>query len=214
MIMIVALHVIGMLGLIKYPEGNAVSIVCAILYFPTRCAVNCYAIASGFLCYKTKYKFQRIIYIWLQTIFFSLIIYFIFLIIGSVQFSAKEFFMYLFPIISLRYWYVSAYFLLFLFIPIFNIGINKIIRKTFKTLLVFIFIIMSVGSIIYLTVFYTDPFGLYRGYTVLWLAVLYLFGAYIGKYEIHNTIKGKSVLIFFVLLLCLSVGLRIIFNLY
>lgn len=194
----------------KYGVGTVGWFLTQFLYGTSFFAVNCYALASWFLCYKQKYKISRIIYIWIETLFYSLVIYAILAISNLHDFSVKDCLGYMIPIITGKYWYITAYFFMFLFIPLLNTAINSVTRATFKTALLFIFIFMSCGSFFYTVIFFKDPFALNRGYSAMWLIVMYLFGAYIGKYEVYKSVKAKTMVLSFAIFLCLSEAIRII----
>ena len=143
-------------------------------------AVNIYALISGFVGYKSRHKASNIIYLCLQLIFFTLIISGTDLILSIRQgseLSAKDVFLSFFPSIK-GYWYFSAYFCLFFFMPILDKIIESASRKSLKIAAVLCFCVFCC-----FTQIFTEVSGLEGGYTVLWLVLLYLLGAYISRYD-------------------------------
>lgn len=208
MILMVALHLIGMTGLIVANEEALTSKILCSIYFLTRCAVNCYAIASGFLCVGKKFKISRILQLWLQTVFYSLSIALIFKILAPETIAYREIIGYCFPFITRKYWYMSAYMGVFLFMPMLNIAIDHLSKKQFSIILILIVSVCSFAYCIYSLVFSTDPFGVDGGFSVIWLIVMYLCGAYIKKYELVDKISTKFTIL---ITLCLCVVMVVMY---
>ena len=194
MIMMVALHIIGTFGIIGSLE-NFTYKLCAVLFFPTRCAVNCYALASGFLSVNKKNKPSRILYIWIQTFVYSFLIAVLCKILFPETIAIREVAGYALPILSVKYWYVSAYFGLFLLMPLLNEGIKQLPQKIFKILLISVLSIISISAVLNRVVFSADPFTIGNGMTLLWLIITYLVGAYIKLYGKPLTDISLAILI-------------------
>ena len=145
------------------------------------CAVNVYAIISGYLMSGVEHiKLGRIIELWLEVLFFSVTISAIHAILtGNISF--KELLCALFPILTRRWWYVSSYFAIFLFIPYFNKLIKNMSRSDYKKFLVLICLVFSLGSTIS-SAAGIDTFNLATGCSPVWLMMLYFFGGYKRKY--------------------------------
>ena len=137
MLMVVSLHILEFYvgGVMKGAESLtfkgeflwALEILCL-------GAVNIYALISGFVGYKSRHKASNIIYLCLQLIFFTLIISGTDLILSirqGAELSAKDVFLSFFPSIK-GYWYFSAYFCLFFFMPILDKIIESASRKSLK----------------------------------------------------------------------------------
>jgi surface polysaccharide O-acyltransferase-like enzyme len=93
-----------------------------------------------------------------------------------------------FPILIIRHWYFNAYFCLYLFIPLLNFGINNLNRKIYRNLIFFYVLFFSFYYIIGLILngSQKDFIFLREGYSSFWLIILYIIGAYLGKYIIIN----------------------------
>lgn len=207
MLSIVLLHFIGQGGILNSQiEGTGGYYVYNSLFLATMCAVNCYGIASGVVCYKIEFKVSRIISIVLQTFFYSIFIALIFYLSGLREFSVRGLLANLMPILSRGYWYISSYLIVFILMPILNLAVNRLSQNQLKKLICLIVLFFSIFSVIYVTIYYEDPFSLERGYSGMWLVVLYVVGAYIGKYKPYQKISNKFLIplfVFTILLICL-----------
>ncbi len=210
MIMMVALHIIGNFGIMGHIDSIPYKI-CAVVYFPTRCAVNCYAIASGFLLVNKKSKVSRILYLWIQTFVYSFFIAVLFKIFAPETVSLRKLFEFALPVISLKYWYISAYFLLFFFIPVLNTGIRNLSKKGFTIVLFSILFITLFSSLLCRTVFDYDPFVIGKGLSPIWLIIMYLVGAYIKLYYFEKKISLKVLIPLFLLVNVINLAIYFIF---
>ena len=163
------------------------------------CAVDCFGLISGIVGYK-KYKFSNLIYIWINTSFYSSIISLYLYYINRM--NCKNMILSFFPILINRHWYITAYFGLYLFIPLLNLGINGLNRKILRNLIIFYIFFFSFYYIIGLILngVKNDLIFLREGYSSHWLIILYIIGGYLGKYIIINK-NLKSFKIFIICLL-------------
>ena len=207
MLMVVTLHVLGQGGILSSitnftVKGEllwAVEIVCY-------GAVNIYAIISGFVGNKPKHKYSNLISLCLQLTFYAIIITSIEVILLSIygyDISIKQIALHLLPSVK-RYWYFSSYFCLFFFMPILNEIVNKVSRKTLKIAGAFIFLVF-----ICWTQISSEVACLNKGYSVLWLAILYVVGAYIAKYDPFEKWSAKKCFLAYLLFVLLTIASRI-----
>ena len=83
-----------------------------------------------------------------------------------------------FPVLFRQYWYVTAYFGMCLFIPFFNLLLNRLSKGQLRLLALSIVLVFSVlPTLRQKDVFLTD-----NGYSVLWLSCLYLLGGILRLY--------------------------------
>lgn len=143
---------------------------------------NGFAFISGFIGYKT-HKYSNLLYLWACVSFYSVTIYLLYLKFNPQVVMDEKLYHNLFPIIFERYWFFTAYFGMYLYLPIVNKGIaylNKLELKiciiSIITLLVFWHDIMNIK---------TDVFKLNGGLSVLWLLTFFIIGSYFGKYKIN-----------------------------
>lgn len=158
------------------------------------CAVNCYELISGFFGYSSKQKYSNIINLYFQTAFYAVLATGIFYIMNPDEIGKKAFIKAVFPFGFNVYWYFTAYFCMFFFIPF----MNKILEVCdFKQLTGLVSASIVFFSIIPL-IFKSDVYFTNNGYTVLWISVLYIIGGYIRKFELHRKISNiKCILLYF-----------------
>jgi surface polysaccharide O-acyltransferase-like enzyme len=104
--------------------------------------------------------------------------------------NCKNLILSFFPILINRHWYITAYFGLYLFIPLLNLGINDLNRKILRNLIIFYIFFFSFYYLIGLILngVKNDLIFLREGYSSHWLIILYIIGGYLGKYIIVNKI--------------------------
>ena len=171
-------------------------------------AVNIFAMISGYVGYSPKvktHKFSKILVLWLQTVFWSVIMALIAKYFLSIAVSKRDIAIQMTPLIHNNYWYLTAYFCLFFFLPVIDAAVRVINVKNLKYLLVAILVMTTIGNHIF-----NIEFFLNSGYSVLWLAILYFVGAALKKCNIGKNIKpyqcvlgiiGLNLLTWFVFLL-------------
>ena len=99
-----------------------------------------------------------------------------------------------------NYWYVTAYFVLFLFLPVLNSAVSHLDKRQFAIFLMGM-TLFTMGATVY------DPcFG--GGYSALWLMLLYLLGAYIKLYVPKNCITIAKGLLLYILCVFITWGWR------
>ena len=79
--------------------------------------VNGYALISGYVGYNSRHRLSGIVHYWLIVTFYGIVSWLIFSK-GKNLFGAIRL---VFPVMSVQYWYFSAYFLLFFLIPVVSI---------------------------------------------------------------------------------------------
>lgn len=170
------------------------------------CAVNCYALISGYIGYNSKQKYSNIINLYLQTAFYAVLATGIFYVMNPDEIGEKAFIKAVFPFGFNVYWYFTAYFCMFFFVPFMNKILEVCDYKQLTGLVSSSVIFFSIIPLI----FKSDVYFTNNGYTVLWISVLYIIGGYIRKYELHKNISNiKCVLLYFGAVL-LSFGQKVI----
>ncbi|EFA28095.1 conserved hypothetical protein, partial [Haemophilus influenzae HK1212] len=115
--------------------------------------------------------------LWVQVVFYTLSITMAYSWINNV--TTAQWFRAFFPVMTYQYWYITAYFGLYLFMPILNKYLQQTSNKTLYLHMGLIFIFISllpafIGG---------DPFILNAGYSTLWIIVMYLFGATLSRIQ-------------------------------
>ncbi|MBQ2939407.1 MAG: acyltransferase [Clostridia bacterium] len=148
-------------------------------------AVNCYALISGYLGIESSFRFYRLPSLWLKVVFYTLTATACFAICCPHTVSLMDWVTALTPATSGTYWYFSAYFALFFITPFLNRLFKMLNQQTATLLIAVILILFSLLP----TLRHSDPFDVGDGYSFLWLAVLYLIGAYFRQYRLFEKLR-------------------------
>lgn len=170
-------------------------------------AVNCYILISGYFLVKSKQRFEKIINLWLEVIFYSVGIYIILSIFNIINFNVFDLIKSCFPILLSKYWFATCYIALYALFPYLNILINAMTQKQMKQLLYILILIFSVWKTIIPFASTLNPGG---GSNIVWFVVLYFCGAYIRLYwkDEHN----KYSLLWYVIISCAVAFSKFIFQ--
>ena len=188
MFMIVTLHILGHGGILQKSVPRSIFRYTAwFIELLVYCSVNCYALISGYVNYGRKHRYSNIIYLLTQVLFYTIFITLIFFICNREFVESIDIIKALFPFAYGTYWYFSAYFCLFFFIPFFDKLIFCLDKNDLFKLLGTMSIIISILP----TLFHYDFPKAMTGYSFLWLSVLYCFGGFIKKYHIIGFKKNK-----------------------
>ena len=187
MMMVVTLHILGHGGLLRTLEQGSFNYAAMwALELAAFCAVNTYALISGFVGIKSKFKYSNIIPLYLTVSFYMLAACAVLAVLRPGSVTWKDAMLSFIPFRSGMYWYFCAYFCVFFFMPFMNHLINTLEQKAAKILVATMLILFSVLP----TALGMDMFSTENGYSPLWIGVLYLIGAYLGKYGAGN--RGKK----------------------
>lgn len=187
MFMVTILHVLTQGGILNASGGFTSQYeVGWLLQTMAFCAVNVYALISGYVWVYAKYRYRNLIELWLQVLFYTISITILFSVFYPSSVSLLEWIKAIFPIMFNQYWYFSSYVALFLFIPLLNIILEKMEKRQLQFCIAMILFFFSGIQ----TLFYSDAFGTNGGYSAIWLMILYLVGGYIRKYR--QSEKGKA----------------------
>lgn len=163
------------IGTLNYDLSWILDIICY-------AAVNCYALISGYVGVKAKFKPVNIIKLWLQVLFYSVMLNIVVAgVVPRAELSKSEMIQMFFPVSYQRYWYFSAYFVLFFFMPFLNYLLKNLDKNMLQKLILGSIVFFSIGETFIFRV--KEFLALQSGYSFLWLMVLYLIGGYIKLYD-------------------------------
>ena len=201
MIMILILHILSKTNLLTNVSPFSLNYCFVwILEITCFCSVNCYAMISGYNMWNKNNNISKAINLWFQVMFYSLTILFIALIFFNDKIQTIDIINSIFPITRNQYWYITSYIGMYIFIPAMNIIIDKLNKRRLETMFIFIFIII----ILFPNLLRGDPYNLNSGYSVAWLSIMYLLGAYFSKYKILQKIKIKTYILTFIIMILLT----------
>lgn len=140
-----------------------------------RCGVILFIMISGYFSCTSRFNLKRLIMLWLEVLFYSVLIYIIFFATGQIEFSSDELIKNLFPIMWTRYWFATCYVALMIVSPLLNLIIKHLSRSRH-------FVTCVVGAVIYSVVptFFAQDF-LYLNEFITFI-FLYILAAYLRKY--------------------------------
>ena len=192
MFLVIVLHVIGFGGISYYcmqalpgttellDHYKTMNIMLAFAY----CAVNCYALISGYVGCKSKFKPSKILSLWVAVVAINAVIYLIAYFYNPEWVAAYEFDRIFKPLTNDQYWYFTCYVGLLVIMPALNAAVNNIPKKTYGYMLIGMFVFFSALPIYSVK----DLFKTSSGYSVMWLILMYLTGAY---FRLHFNPKKK-----------------------
>lgn len=151
------------------------------------CAVNCYAVISGYVMYtndEKPFKYSKYISTWIPVFFYSFGIALItFLFHFDNTLTVKGLIKFALPVTTQKYWYFTAYTGVFLIVPFLNKLVRYITKKETVTLTIIIFTFFAFYERLF------KPFLLNAGYSFAWLTIMYILGAIFKKYDIPQKTK-------------------------
>ena len=200
MLLAAVLHILKKGGVITASEGNLAAYSTVwLLEAAAYCAVNCYALISGYVGYSDRPKplrLARCIELWLQVVFYSVIITTVYCIAGGGCVGVSEFADAFLPVTSKQYWYFTAYIGMFFFIPLLNALVRRLNRRALVSLCIMLIAVFSLYDT-FASFWKKDPLALVGGHSPLWLGVLYIFGAAMKKLRVPESMSSKKALLIY-----------------
>ena len=166
-------------------------------------AVDIYALISGYVGYGRESRSENIIRLWINTVFYCLMIDLVFLVCYDEEFmSIGGSITALFPVTREVYWYLTAYTAVFVFMSVLDHCLDKMDKKM-------AFQVVMSGLLLswWDLLSKKDIFKLNGGYSPVWLVFLYFIGAYVRKYHSERSDKDlyrKYCGRIYILLICVS----------
>lgn len=175
-LMVIMLHTLGSSSVHKENTGTLLGSVLWLFEILSYCAVNCFAMTSGYVSCQSKFKISRLLNLWFQVMTISVISTVILGFIAPEKVATTDYIKMFLPILGDLNWYFTAFFGLSLLSPFLNIMMQNMTKNQHKYLVTVIFILFSVLSVIPNI---SDLFQTNKGYSLIWLASIYLAGGYI-----------------------------------
>ena len=180
MLMILTSHFFvhgGVLGRLK--PGQPYFYICWIIEAACYVMVNCYALITGYFQSRTDFKLKKLLLLWGQIVVISGGLYLILCLTGRVEFAWSAFLPAAFPITQKRYWFATAYVILYALSPLFNFAIRRMNRRQHAVCLA---VLCGVFVVFRNFSYWIDFAALGGGYSWASLSVLYMVGAYLRLY--------------------------------
>ena len=209
MMLVLVLHLLGATHVLQLDNYDSASHrVGWLLEIAAYCGVNCYALITGYVYCERSFKYERVVTLWFQVIFYTvgcLVLTMPFLPQAVPLESILNSF---FHVLTGQYWYVTAYVGLFFFIPFLNALGHQLTKLQFQYLLVTVLVLFSVIP----TLVHRDVFPVREGYSVWWLGVLYMLGMYIKKYGLFTGMKTGTLWALYAGCVCFVWSFKMILN--
>lgn len=210
MIMIVFLHYLGKGGLLDIENtSNLYHIIYYFIEALSIIAVNCYVLISGYFLIKSKFKWKKVLQLWLETLFYSVFIYIVIVVLGLKEMDVKGIIKSIFPVLTKGYWFIGIYLVMYILSPFINKLINSLDKKEYQKLIIILLICFSIISIL------PDEYTLdtSHGYGIIWFICLYLIAGYIRIYGIPKKFKVNKnfyfLIIYFIFAILVTIGMLV-----
>lgn len=187
-------------GGFEYPEFCFNKFVVETFHMFGELGVNLFILISGYHMLYGKFKIRKLVTLLLEVQFYNWICVFLCVRFGMLTLDKRTVFTNFFPIAEYKYWFATAYVLIYLFSPYINKLLLHLEQKEFQRLLAICLMVFCAFPTVYgalkndtETLFYYNRF--------IWLLIVYMIGAYIRLYppqRITSPVKwlGISALIF------------------
>lgn len=194
MFMVCILHTLGQGGVLSVfnviPSEKLSCSIFWLLEVFSYCAVDGFAIISGYVAKNRPRKYEKLVEMWFQAFFYSFILTVILTLIGlNPNWTYLGLIKCLLPVTFNQFWYFTSFFGLYFLIPMLNKFLFSLNEKDSKKALIIIVILFSCIGIVY------DSFMTQWGYSLIWLAVLYCIGVLSKKANIFKKQKTITLVI-------------------
>ncbi|HEL1756366.1 acyltransferase family protein [Streptococcus suis] len=171
------------------------------LYIGGKIGANLFIMLSGYLLCDCIYKTERLLKTALITLFYSTIG----LLLGLIVFndiSVIDIIKSFFPIITDRYWFVTTYFLILVFMPYLNYAIIILNKKQLEFLLLLGFVLWC-----FIPTFFNQDLNFSN---FIWFIFLYILGSGMKKYKFLYVDTAKSFIISLVFYLLIFISIQLL----
>ena len=167
--------------------------------------VNVFVLISGFFLVSTdKIKTSKIIRLWGQMFFYSIVILIGFILTGIEPFGIKALIKSIAPVTFSQWWFASTYFVLYLISPYINLLLNSFKRRQYLHFLILLFSCWCIVP--------TLTGQSLQSNDLLWFVFLYSLAGYIRKFEIQISLSCWKLLALSVVGIVLTFISAVIFD--
>lgn len=197
MFLIGAVHVMNYGGMLANAPQSTI-LWQRLIYSVFVVSVNVFVLISAYFMVCSRLKITKLIKLWCLVFAYSVISYLVASIFLFDNFTFGGLISSCFPILTNKYWFFTAYFILMLLSPFLNKVLHNSSKKELYILILLLFGLtcvatrMEIGSV----------FNLNGGYTVFWFCILYLIAGTLRLYPI-NLGKKKCIVLYVLLTIIL-----------
>lgn len=187
MLLIVAHHYVVNSGLKQYIQENGDIVNSGVmLIFGAwgKTGINCFVLITGYFMCTSRFTLEKLVKLYLQVLFYTLIIYAIFCVSGHETFSLFKTIWKIWPIHSITDGFTSCFLLFYLFIPILNVFVNSLNKEMHKYLIIILisaFALLPSIPKLHMTFNY-----------VTWFMAIYIIASYIRFYGLFPKVSHKK----------------------
>lgn len=157
-------------------------------HYGGKIGVDIFVLISGYFLVNAKFKLNKLMKLWIQMFTYSVLFYLIFAMRGGrMNFDVVGFVRCLFPITYSHWWFASAYFMLYLFLPYINRFLHTLEQESYQRLLV---LMTCCWCIIPTILAYA-----WQCNDLLWFIYLYAVAGYYRIYHLKQKIKGRTCIV-------------------
>lgn len=144
--------------------------------------VNCFVLITGYFMITSSFSFKKWLKLYLEVKFYSLLIYFVFLAFGGIEFNYHGFLENLFGVVfGIGTNYAETFLVLYLLIPFLNMLAKNLNFRMYSIMLGILLVVMTMIPSFSLFLSIMDASNDTWNY-LLWMIVMYLLGGYIRTY--------------------------------
>lgn len=168
------------------------------------CAVDGFAIISGYTATDQPRKYEKLADMWFQAFFYSFVLTMLFTMAGlNPVWEKADIIKCALPVTFGKFWYFSAFFALYFAIPMINKYVFTADGKTARAAFFVLFFLFSCMG------FLSDAFKTQGGYSALWLMVLYCIGAFARKARVFERKKSITLILLWAICVLLTWGFHV-----
>ena len=209
MFMVVCLHILGHGHVFENTEDTVWWYPLEFIWAVCVVAVNLYVLLSSYFLINQKFRPSKLIHLYLEVVFWSLSGWIFAIAAGMDGYSTKTLiFDILLPVSSKKYWFISAYFVLYILMPVLNFFIKKLTKRQH---LAVCFGLLFVFSILVEFFPRNNVFDMDNGYSFHWLIVLYFIGSYLRLHA--DPKKWKLPGVWYLVAVLVSLGVTLLISL-
>lgn len=199
MVMVVVLHyfVKGGAEVSLVENTGAVNLLIWAIKGLSVVTINVYILISGYFLLETKWKISRIITLWLQTYVYSVGVPVVCYLLGVAEvrsWGIYDWINVIFPVQMEHYWFITAYTILYFFVPILSVGVKQLTKKQHQLVIVGLLLIFSVPKTILPVLIPTDRYG----YDFGWFLCLFVIASYIRLYGVPALNKKSKAFVVYI----------------
>ena len=187
MLLIVAHHYVVCSGLLNVMEQNYTSPISVFYYLFGmwgKTGINCFLMITGYFMCQSKITLRKFLKLYFEVVFYGLVIFGIFVVIGKANFTVLNIVYVCFPfrnVISDNF--VNAFMVWWLTIPFLNVLVHNMTRQQHLLLILFCVVVFSLYDKIPVTEIAVSP--------LCWFSTIYFIASYIRFYP-ESVCKSES----------------------